>query len=284
MALSSPPSSLVVLGEGRFSIEWADLLASAGSRVTVVSSGDRILPDEDPDMASFLQILLEERNVRFILEAEVEDASGAPLVVAGEKLEADAVLTADARKPNVEDLNLEAAGLAVGPGGEIVVDAGCRTSVEGVFAAGDVTGEPWLSNRASAQGEVAAINATGGSAKVRPERIPRSVNTHPELAAVGLTEEQAWARGAQVGLRIADLATSMRAATLGDPRGALKLVVDEEFGEILGGHMVGVGAIEVIGQVAAAIEAEIDYRDLAKAHHIHPSMAELVAQAAGGES
>jgi dihydrolipoamide dehydrogenase len=148
-----------------------------------------------------------------------------------------------------------------------------------VFAAGDVTGPPWRSNRARAQGMAAATNALGGSARVRPERLPRSVNTHPELAGVGLTEEQARARGIEPAVGFGELATSLRAVTLGEDKGALKLVVDPEFGEILGAHMVGVGATEVIAQVAAAIELEADYRDLAKVHHLHPSLAELVTDA-----
>src|SRR5204862_3795763 len=143
-----------------------------------------------------------------------------------------AVLFADSRRPNLG--GLEAAGLETGPGGGLAVDGGGRTSAPGVFAAGDVTGAPWLSNRARAQGVAAATNALGGSARVRPERLPRSVNTHPELAAVGLTEEEARARGIEPAVGFGELATSLRAVTLGEDRRALKLVVDPEFGEILG--------------------------------------------------
>jgi len=281
MALSEPPRSLLVLGSGRFSIEWADLFARAGSRVTVVAPDGRILAGEDAELAGFLQMVLEERGVRFLLGTRVEDASGGAVVVAGEELAADAVLTADTRRPNVEGLNLSAAGIELTDHGGIAVDASCRTSAEGVFAAGDVTGPPWLSNRAAAQGTVAATNALGGSARVRPERIPRSVNTRPELAAVGLTHEEAITKGIRASEMVSELAANPRAITLRDVRGALKLVVDEEFGEILGAHMVGVGGVEVIAQVVAAMEVEADYRDLARAHHIHPSLAELVTQAAG---
>ena len=119
-----------------------------------------------------------------------------------------------------------------------------------------------------------------GTVKVREERLPRSVNTHPELAAVGLTEAEAAARGIQPAVGFADLAASPRALTLDRAAGALKLVVDPEFGEILGAHMVGVGASEVIAQVAVAMELEADYRDLTRVAHIHPSLAELVTDAA----
>jgi len=178
---------------------------------------------------------------------------------------AQTTLSADSREPNVPGLE---------------VDETCRTQLPGVWAAGDVTGPRWLSNRARAQGEAAAANALGGGVKVRQERLPRSVNTHPELAAVGLTEAEAAARGLEAAVGFADLAASPRALTLDRAAGALKLVVDPEFGEILGAHMVGVGAREVIAQVVVAMELEADYRDLARVAHVHPSLAELVSDAA----
>ena len=251
MGLAEPPASLLVMGASRFSLEWADLFAAAGSRVTVVMPDGRVLPEEDADLAGFLQLALEERGVTFVTDAP--DGGSGP------------VLSADTREPNLPGLE---------------VDATCQTSLPGVWAAGDVTGPRWLSNRARAQGEAAAANALGGTVKVREERLPRSVNTHPELAAVGLTEAEAAARGIQPAVGFADLAASPRALTLDRAAGALKLVVDPEFGEILGAHMVGVGASEVIGQVAVAMQLEADYRDLTRVAHVHPSLAELVTDAA----
>ncbi len=251
MGLAEPPASLLVMGAARFSLEWADLFAAAGSRVTVVAPGGRVLPDEDADLAGFLQHTLEERGVAFVADAPDDGFQ--------------VVLSADTREPNLPGLE---------------VDERCRTSLPGVWAAGDVTGPRWLSNRATAQGRAAAANALGGAVKVRQERLPRSVNTHPELAAVGLTEAEAAARGIEPAVGFADLAASPRALTLDRAAGALKLVVDPEFGEILGAHMVGVGASEVIAQVAVAMELEADYRDLTRIAHVHPTLAELVTDAA----
>jgi dihydrolipoamide dehydrogenase len=217
----------------------------------VVVPDGRVLPDEDADLAGFLQLSLEERGVAFVADAPDSGAQ--------------TVLSADTREPNLPGLE---------------VDAACRTSLPGVWAAGDVTGPRWLSNRARAQGTAAAANALGGTVTVREERLPRSVNTHPELAAVGLTEAEAAARGIDPAVGFADLAASPRALTLDRAAGALKLVVDPEFGEILGAHMVGVGASEVIAQVAVAMELEADYRDLIRVAHVHPSLAELVTDAA----
>jgi dihydrolipoamide dehydrogenase len=269
MALDRAPGRLLVAGSGRFSLEWADLFAHLGSRVTVATEDARILPGEDSDIAGFLQLVLEQRGLRF----EFGVAAGGALP------EADAALFADTRAPITAGLGLDAAGIEVGRGGGIIVDAECRTTAHGTFAVGDVTGPPWLSNRARAMGAAAASCALGGTLRFRPERLPRSVNTHPELAAVGMTEDEATARGMRATVGFGELSTSLRGITLGEDQGALKLVVDTEFGEILGAHMVGVGATEVIAQVAAAMELEADYRDLARVQHLHPSLAELVTDA-----
>jgi len=271
MALSRAPDRLLVLDAARFGLEWADFFAHMGSRVTVATPDERLLPAEDADIAGFLQVVLEQRGVQFLLGTRAEDA----LV----RVECDAVLFADARIPATEGLGLQAAGLPTGPDGAVRADVACRTALPWLFAAGDVTGGPWLSNRARSQGLVAATNALGGAARFRPERVPRSINTHPEVAAVGLTEDEARARGLEVGVGFGELAASLRGIALGQDQGALKLVVDTGYGEILGAHMIGVGAIEVIAQVATAIELEADYRDLARVSHVHPSLAELVTDA-----
>jgi dihydrolipoamide dehydrogenase len=270
MALDRPPGRLLVSGSGRFSLEWADLFAHLGSRVTVATADARVLPGEDSDIAGFLQLVLEQRGLRFQFGVAPDVALP----------EADAVLFADTRAPITAGLGLEIAGIEVARNGRgVIVDAECRTTAPGAFAVGDVTGPPWLSNRARAMGATAASRALGGTVRFRPERLPRSVNTHPELAAVGMTEEEAAARGMDAAVGFGELSTSLRGITLGEDQGALKLVVDTEFGEILGGHMVGVGATEVIAQVAAAMELEADYRDLARVQHLHPSLAELVTDA-----
>lgn len=251
MGLPRPPESLLVLGAGRFSLEWADLFCAAGSRVVVVAEASEVLPGEDLELVEFLRGELEGRGIRFVASRPDEPV--------------DVVLSADTREP-------AAAGLTV--------DESCRTGLDGVWAAGDVTGPPWLSNRARAQGDAAAANALGEAVRVREERIPRSVHTDPELAAVGLTEAAAVARGMEVAVGIAELASNARTLTAGRPAGALKLVVDSEFGEILGAHMVGHGAREVVSQVALAMSLEADYRDLLRVAAVHPSLAELITEAA----
>ncbi len=183
------------------------------------------------------------------------------------------------RSSNRSGLDLEVAGVATGPAGEVMIDARCATSAPEVFAAGDLTGPPWLSSRARAQGMVAATCALGGTARFRPERIPRSVSTRPELAAVGLTEEQAIARGRPVAVGRGGPAIDPDTPTSGEDPARLKLVVDAEYGEILGAHMVGRGASELIGLVTTAMELEADYRDLARLHHLPPGPGGLLAEA-----
>jgi dihydrolipoyl dehydrogenase len=279
LALDHTPARVMIIGAGRFSLEWADFLHAMGSKVTVVCDSTRVLPGEDADLAGFLQLVLEERGVRFLLGEAVENVDGDHVRTSGGDLVADAIVCADERIPNTAGLGLDTAGLAVTDAGALIVDEHLHTTAEGVFAAGDVTGPPWLTNRATLEGVAAARNALGDTVVVNRARIPRSVNTDPPLAAVGLTVEQATATGQPATLRMFDLALSPRAITLGDPRGALKLVIDEDTGQILGGHMVGPHATDVIAQLALAIEAEIDYRKLASTFVIHPSMSEAIAQA-----
>ena len=279
MALDHPPAKVVVVGSSRFSIEWADFLQAVGSDVTVVCEHEWILPTEDRDLAGFLQLVLEERGVRFLLGTTIEALDGDKALTSSGAWAADAIVCADERAPNTAGLGLDIAEVQVTDSGAVIVDELQRTTASGVYAAGDVTGPPWLTNRAVAEGAAAARNALGTRTVIDRDRIPRSVNTDPPLAAVGLTLDQAATRRHPVGLRMYDLALSPRAIALGDPRGAFKLVVAEDTGEILGGHMVGPDATEVIAQVALAMEAEIDCERLANVFHLHPSMAEVVTQA-----
>jgi dihydrolipoamide dehydrogenase len=279
MTLDHAPSDVVILGGGRFSIEWADFLQAMGSAVTVVSDADRILPGEDADLAGFLQLVLEERGVRFALGTAVEAVNGDKVITSSGTFAADGVVCADTRRPNTSHLGLDTTGVAVSDDGAIVVDEHQRTTREPILAAGDVTGPPWLTNRAVVEGIAAARTARGDATAVNHNRIPRAVNTDPPLAAVGLTLEQARDAGRTAGLRMYDLSLSPRAIAIGDPRGALKLVVDEDSGEVLGGHMVGHDATEVIAQVVLAMDAEVGYQQLGTTFGVHPSMSEAIAQA-----
>jgi pyruvate/2-oxoglutarate dehydrogenase complex dihydrolipoamide dehydrogenase (E3) component len=185
------------------------------------------------------------------------------------------VVCADARLPNVEELGLDHAGVQLGDDGRVTVDQQQRTSAAGIYAAVNVTGPPWLTNQAVAAGDRGRRQRARGN-RTGPRRAPASVgNTRPPLAAVGLTAEQATATGRRVATPTADLSLSARAAILGEPRGALKLVVDQDTQEILGAHMVGPESSEVIAQVVLAMEAGIGYRQLLRPHHLHPSMAEV---------
>jgi dihydrolipoamide dehydrogenase len=189
------------------------------------------------------------------------------------------VVCADARLPNVEELGLDHASVRLGDDGRVTVDQQQRTSAAGIYTAGDVTGPPWLTNQAVAAGTVAGGNAPEETGQLRGERLPRSVNTRPPLAAMGLTAEQATAAGRRVATPTADLALSARAAILGDPRETLKLVVDQDTQDILGAHVVRLESTEVIAQVVLAMEAGIGHRQLLRPHHLHPSMAEVVGLA-----
>lgn len=279
MALDHAPKDVVILGAGRFSIEWADFLQTMGSTVTVVAEQERILSGEDAELAGYLQLLLEEHGVRFSLGTTVDAVNGGKVVTSSGAYAADAVVCADTRRPNTSGIGLDAGGVTLDDDGAVIVDGYQRTVASTVFAAGDVTGPPWLTNRAMVEGITAARNALGDNVVVNRNHIPRAVNTDPPLAAVGLTVAEASSAGRTVGLRMCDLSLCPRAIAVGAPSGALKLVVDEDSGEILGGHMVGPQATEVIAKVVLAMHAEVGYASLGTVFDVHPSMAEAVAQA-----
>ncbi len=291
LALPEPPGSLLVLGGGAidlaFALEYAFLFAVFGSSVTVVESGPHVLPEEDPDLCAYLVQALQAAGVRVLAASKVVgiDTAGGLRRASVETptgpvtVDAELVVAPDCRAPFVEGLGAEAAGLPVA-GGALTVDEHCRTAVPTIFAVGDVTGGVMLSHAGAHQGRVAAENALGQSSRVDLRVVPRCIHTQPELASVGLTEEAARAEGHSVVVGLCDLATNARAVALGRSEGVVKIVAGARHGEILGVHILGPQASEVIGQAVLAMRLEATLDDLAAAMHWHPSLAEALTDAA----
>jgi len=286
-SLTAVPAEVLVRESGRaetgFGLEYSQLLALAGSDVTLVLEDSRLLSALDRDTAGLARENLASAGVRVLEGATLRAGSGGVII---DHLEGtvesgvDAViLEADPRRPFVEGLGLEAAGIAFGPAG-IAVDRGCRTSVEGIFAAGDVTGGPMLSSAASHQGEVAAENACGGRAVTRPDRIPRLLNLTPAIGWVGTGEEALREAGTDVVSGVFDLSFAAKAVTLGARQGVVKLVASRSIGEILGVQAIGPEAAEVLNLAALAMQAEVPVDELAAFVAWHPSMGEALATAA----
>ena len=284
--LAEAPASAVVLGDGpagtAFGLEYATLLALSGSTVTVVTARRSILPALDTSVAAFVRASLEGAGIRVFEEASLtgEGAGGARVAVAGasEPVPAEVVVAADPRRPYFAQLGLAAAG--VDTTDCIPVDRRCQTNVAHIFAAGDVTGGAMLTNAATHMGEVAGTNAAGGEARSRLGRLPHLLHTVPETGWIGLTEDAARAEGYDVATGLADLSYNARALALGAREGLVKGVADRELGEILGVHVAGPGASEVLAAAAVAMQAEIGLADLAALVPWHPSVAEGLVEAA----
>jgi len=287
LRLPGAPPSALVLGGGPvalgFALEQAFVLASFGSAVTVVEPGNEPLPGADPEMVEYLIQGLEAVGVRILLNARVDriDGDEAALMTPEGTLRVPAasLIAPDCRRPYFEGLGLEEAGVRTSADG-ISIDERCVTSVSGIYAVGDVTGAMMFSHAAALQGRVAAENALGLDSRARLRALPRAVHTEPEIAYVGLNEQQAQEKGIEVRTGFSDLGANIRALARGQREGAVKLLVGAKHGEILGVHILGPGAAELIGQAALALQLDNTVAELADIAHWHPSLAEALVDAA----
>ncbi len=294
LALEALPKRLLVIGGGGVGVEFADIFNSFGVKVTVVEMLDRLLPQMDADLGPALAWTLGQRGVQCYLNSRVtrvdavEGGLRATIVTPDGEVgvEADRVLVAVGRRPNVEDLSLKAVGVRFDKAG-ISVDAQMQTNVPGIAAVGDVTGGPLLAHVAMRGGEVAVENALGHRATLDLKTVPWCVYSDPEVASVGLTEAQAREAGYVVRVGRFPLNASGKALTYGETDGFVKVVSEARFGEVLGLHVVAPHASDLIheGGLALALEATLD--ELVTTVHGHPTLSEAVREAAlevGGEA
>ncbi len=284
------PGHLVVVGAGAVGIEFADIYAAYGSKVTVVEMLDRILPVEDEEVSEVVAKSYRRRGMEILtgtslLSTETRD-DGVRLTVRdgdGEEraLEADYVLSAVGRVPNTEDIGLEEAGVATTDGGFVDVNEHMETSVPGIFAIGDCAGPPLLAHKGSHEGIVAVEHLAGvGHGGVDYANIPNCTYCHPEVASVGLTEAQAREAGHDIEVGRFPWMGNGRALAAGDSEGFVKVIRDTRYSEILGAHIVGPGATELIAEFVVGRHLEATVEEMEKAMHPHPTLSEAVAEAA----
>ena len=286
LALNKVPDSMIIIGGGVIGMEMATIYASLGTRIQVVEMMDRVLPMIDSELTDILIRDLKKKGVDILTDAivtEIREQRGQALVVvktqSGEKkLSAERVLVAIGRKPAIEALCLDKTGIHYERGG-ITVNNKMETNVAGIYAIGDCNGRVQLAHAASAQGEVAAENAMGNHAVFRDNAIPYCVYTTPELAAVGLTEEQAKATGLDVLVGKFPLAANGKALIMNGGQGMIKVIAGKEHKEILGVHIVGPRATDLIAEAALAVGLEVTVEALADIVHAHPTVAEAMREA-----
>lgn len=284
-ALAEWPAHIVVVGGGVTGAEFAYLFAGVGAQVSWVTDLSRILPRSDADLADALEGSLAARGVTVIKNAPVTSARAEETAVSitledGRKLRGSHAFLALGRGPDVAELNLPAAGVAFAADG-IRIDGYCRTSQPHIYAAGDVVGAPFVVNRAQAQARVAALHAAGRNPQpFRAETVVEAVYTHPQLAQVGLTEQQAEAVGRAVKVTRAGYDQALKAHLADQPHGLVKIIADAGDGRIVGGGAVGDHAADILAPLAVAIAAGMTGKDLAAHFFAHPSLSELVGIAA----
>ena len=283
LELEEPPSSILIVGGGPSGLEFACIFAALGCEVTVAEMLPQILPGEDSEISKLLCFSLEGSGVKVVTEARLEGLKSKGGMVeaffqGGLTLEAERVLLAIGRRPNTENMGLEGLGIELVKG-RIKVDEYQATNIQNIYAVGDVAGGLYA-HTAFMEGQVAAENALGGRVKVDRKAVPRCVYTMPEVAGVGLTEEQALKAGYQPKTGRFPYAYNGRAQTLGETQGLVKLVADAKTGRILGVHMVGAEATELIAEAALAVKLDCTVEDLASTIHAHPTLAEALREAA----
>ncbi len=278
------PPKLAIIGSGYIGLEFADVYTALGSQVTVIEALPTLMPAFDPDIARMAQrVLLKPRNIQTytgVLAKTVTPGSPVRIELSnGETLEMDACLVATGRIPISRELGLDALGLDTGKRGFIPVDSRMATELPHVWGIGDATGKMMLAHTASAQGILAVENICGRVAHMDYRSIPAAVFTHPEMGFVGLTEPQAKAEGYEVGTVRSYFGGNSKAVASQETDGLAKLIFDKHTGELLGVHIFGSHAADLIHESAQAIARRATVQELATLVHVHPTLAETLDEA-----
>jgi len=288
LELPRVPERLLVIGAGAVGLELGSVWGRLGARVTVVELMDSILPGMDRGMTTALRRVLERQGIVFRLETSAggaeRTAGGVKVALAtkGERTteEADVVLVAIGRRAYVAGLGLETVGVALDERGRVRVNERYETSVAGVFAIGDAIPGPMLAHKAQEEGIAAVELMAGVAGHVNYDAVPNIVYTWPELASVGLTEEEAKRREIAVAVGSFPFMANGRARCLGETDGSVKMIADARTDRILGVHILGPRASDLIAECALAIEFGASAEDVARAVHAHPTLPEAVKEAA----
>ncbi|MCB2217888.1 MAG: dihydrolipoyl dehydrogenase [Desulfobulbaceae bacterium] len=285
LAFSEVPRRLVVVGAGAIGLELGSVWLRLGAEVTVVESLDRILPAADKDISKQALRLFKKQGFKFVLGAGVEgvepDGEGCRVTIAGrESLSADKVLLAAGRKPCIDGLGFTELGGRTDRWGFIEVDSCWQTSLPGVYAVGDVIGGAMLAHKASAEGLACVEKLFTGYGHVNYRALPSIVYTHPEVAFVGQPEESLTREGVPIKAGTCSFKANGRALALGDADGLIKVIAHRDTDRLLGVHMIGGQAGDLLAEAVAAMEFAASSEDLARVCHAHPTRSEALQEAA----
>jgi dihydrolipoamide dehydrogenase len=283
------PRSIGIIGAGAIGMEFADVFAAFGSEVTIIEALDRVLPLEDEESSKAVARAYKKRKMTLLEGATLKDAEVLKTKVKlsvekkngdTEQIDVERVLMAVGRAPITDDLGLEEAGVEL-ENGFIKIDGTMRTTVDGIYAIGDCAGPPLLAHKASHEG-IAAVEAIAGDryAGVDYDNIPAVTYCHPEVASCGMTEAQAREAGHEIDVGKFPFSANGRARTAGETDGHVKIIRDRKYGEVLGAHIVGAHASELIGEFIVGRHLETTAEEMDRAMHPHPTLSEAIAEAA----
>ena len=288
LGLKDIPKSLIIVGAGAVGVEFASIFRSFDSEITILEMLPRLVPVEDEEVSKELARVYRKRGIAFHTSAKVEKVENTKTGVAvtfsvdgkQQKVEAEKILIAVGRKPRTENIGLERTKIKPDRG-FIKVDSWMQTSEPGVYAIGDIVlGTPQLAHVGAMEGIVAVTTIAGKKAKpINPEHIPGATYCHPEIGSVGLTEEKAREAGYNLKIGKFPFTANSRASIVGQHEGFIKIVSDADYGEILGVHIIGPQATELIAEAVAAMELEATAEDLMWTIHAHPTLAEAMLDA-----
>ncbi len=284
------PEKLLIVGGGIIGVEFADIYSAFGSQVTIVEFLPRILATLDGDIGKRVEMELKRSKIKIFTGSqvtEIKEAEGKLLatIVKGEKtdsLAVDRILIATGRRPNVQGLGLVQTGIEFSEKTGIKVNEYLQTNVEGIYAIGDVTGNYLLAHVASAEGIAAVDHILGASRAMDYRAVPSALYTHPEAAGVGFTEEQAKEQGLTYKATKFMLGANSRAVTTGSNRGMIKLITSVPENKIIGAHIIGPNASELIHELVLAVNTSLTAEEVAHTIHAHPTLSEAVMETAHG--
>lgn len=286
LKLTQCPDKVVIIGGGVIGIEFATLFNTLGKEVTIVEMMDMILPSVDLEISQLLRKSLEKKGIKIFTGSKVTSVrSDSNAVCTFEnggqeaRAEGDIVIIAIGRKPNSENLGFENAGIET-ERGYIKVNDRMETSVKGIYAIGDVAGKVLLAHVASAQGMIAAANAAGQNRMMDYSVVPSCIYTSPEVASVGLTEAEAVRKGYSLKVGRFPINANGRSMIMDEKEGLIKVITDKETGEILGTHIMGPRATDMISEICVAMKLESTVEEVAETIHPHPTVSEIIMEAA----
>ena len=284
MILENIPKRLVIIGAGAIGVEFAHLYNAFGSEVTLVEGLDFIVPNEDSDISKELENIFNKRGINIITSAKVDKVvklkNKSKVYINGtDPLEADKVLMAVGVSANTENLSLEEVGVEL-ENGFIKVNGYMQTSTDNIYAIGDVCGPPLLAHVASFEGTLAAEHISGHNVDLMNyENIPACTYCDPEIASVGLTEIQAKEKGYDIKVGKFPFSALGKALADGDRNGFVKIIYDSKYGELLGCHIIGKNATNLITELSVARNLETTYSEILKTIHPHPTLSEAIQEA-----